>query len=121
LYYSIRPMLAVSGGRLVCLSTPFGKRGFFHHEWTEGQEWEKIKITANQCPRISATFLAEEKASMPANWYASEYLCEFTDMDDAVFAYDDIMGALSTDIQPLFGPEHEAEYTNGADVLPLVR
>jgi hypothetical protein len=29
LYFSIRPMLAVSGGRLVCLSTPFGKRGFF--------------------------------------------------------------------------------------------
>jgi Helicase len=28
LYYAIRPMLAVSGGRLVCLSTPFGKRGF---------------------------------------------------------------------------------------------
>jgi hypothetical protein len=29
LYYSVRPMLAVSGGRLVCLSTPFGKRGVF--------------------------------------------------------------------------------------------
>src|SRR5207245_11315659 len=27
LYYSVRPMLAVSGGRLVALSTPFGKRG----------------------------------------------------------------------------------------------
>jgi hypothetical protein len=36
LYFSIRPMLAVSGGRLVCLSTPFGKRGFFYEAWTEG-------------------------------------------------------------------------------------
>ncbi|HSL85146.1 MAG TPA: terminase family protein, partial [Thermoanaerobaculia bacterium] len=27
LYYSVRPMLAVSGGRLVALSTPFGTRG----------------------------------------------------------------------------------------------
>jgi hypothetical protein len=27
LYYSVRPMLAVSGGRLVAMSTPFGKRG----------------------------------------------------------------------------------------------
>jgi hypothetical protein len=25
-------MLAVSGGRIVLLSTPFGKRGFFHQE-----------------------------------------------------------------------------------------
>lgn len=27
LYYAVRPMLAVSGGRLAMLSTPFGKRG----------------------------------------------------------------------------------------------
>ena len=27
LYFSIRPMLAVSGGRMVCLTTPFGKTG----------------------------------------------------------------------------------------------
>ncbi len=30
LYRAVRPMLAVSGGRLICLSTPYGKRGFFH-------------------------------------------------------------------------------------------
>src|SRR5918997_2920078 len=29
LYYSIRPMLAVSGGRLMMLSTPAGRRGVF--------------------------------------------------------------------------------------------
>jgi hypothetical protein len=33
LYYSVRPMLAVSGGCLVALSTPFGKRGWYHTEW----------------------------------------------------------------------------------------
>jgi hypothetical protein len=33
LYYSVRPMLAVSKGRLVCLSTPFGKRGWFFDVW----------------------------------------------------------------------------------------
>src|SRR5215207_6984475 len=30
LYYAVRPMLAVSGGRLLMLSTPFGKRGVFY-------------------------------------------------------------------------------------------
>jgi hypothetical protein len=29
LYRAVRPMLAVSGGRMICLSTPRGKRGFF--------------------------------------------------------------------------------------------
>jgi hypothetical protein len=33
LYRAVRPMLAVSRGSLVCLSTPFGKRGFFFQEW----------------------------------------------------------------------------------------
>jgi hypothetical protein len=30
LYFSVRPMLAVSGGLLVALSTPFGRRGWFY-------------------------------------------------------------------------------------------
>ena len=30
-------MLAVSSDRIVCLSTPFGKRGFFFEEWANGQ------------------------------------------------------------------------------------
>jgi hypothetical protein len=34
LYWSVRPMLAVSQGRIILLSTPFGKRGFFFKEWT---------------------------------------------------------------------------------------
>ena len=36
LYRAIRPMLAVSNGRLILMSTPFGKRGHFYKEWSEG-------------------------------------------------------------------------------------
>lgn len=32
LYYSVRPMLAASKGRMVLLSSPLGKRGFFFEE-----------------------------------------------------------------------------------------
>src|SRR5581483_3403311 len=32
LYLAVRPMLAVSGGRIIALSTPFGKRGWWHSE-----------------------------------------------------------------------------------------
>ena len=102
LYFAIRPMLAVSHGRLVALSTPFGKRGWFHHEYMEGQGWERIMITAYDCPRIRQEFLAEEQRSMPAMVFAAEYLCEFTDTQDNVFAYADIKAAISADVQPLF-------------------
>lgn len=101
LYYAVRPMLAVSGGRLVCLSTPFGKRGFFHQEWTEGQGWERVQITAEQCPRISAEFLAEERRALGDWWYRQEYGCEFVETVDQVFSYDEVMRAMSEDVIPL--------------------
>jgi hypothetical protein len=105
LYYSVRPMLAVSGGKLVCLSTPFGKRGLFHKEWTEGQGWEKIQVTAAQCPRISEEFLAEERRTMPKAWFDSEYSCLFTDTVDSIFLQADIDAAMSADVRPLFPTE----------------
>jgi hypothetical protein len=102
LYLAIRPMLAVSGGQLICLSTPFGRRGFFYNEWENGEGWERIKVVASDCPRISKEFLAEEQRSMPALWFAAEYLCEFTDTIDQVFSSEDIAAALSDDVVPLF-------------------
>lgn len=102
LYYSVRPMLAVSGGRLVALTTPFGKRGFFHREWIEGgPAWQRIKVTADECPRIPAAFLAEERAALGDWWYKQEYECEFVETIDQVFSYEEVMAAISPDIQPL--------------------
>ena len=104
LYYSIRPMLAVSGGRLVLLSTPFGKRGFFHKEWTEsGLDWERAEIRATQVPRIPPEWLAAERARIGDWWYRQEYGCEFLDTTDQIFSYEVVMAALSADVEPLFG------------------
>ncbi len=102
LYYSLRPVLAVSGGRLLALSTPFGKRGWFFEEYEQGGgDWERVKITALECPRITPTFLNEERRRLPDLWFKSEYLCEFTDVQGALFSYDDVMGALSDDVELL--------------------
>lgn len=106
LYYSVRPMLAVSGGRLIAMTTPFGKRGFFFQEWTQGgPSWERVKVTASECPRISPEFLAEERAAIGEWWFRQEYECEFMETSDQVFLYDQIMAAFSDEIEPLFGGE----------------
>jgi phage terminase large subunit-like protein len=105
LYQSVRPMLAVSGGRIVLLSTPFGKRGFFHSEWTDGDGWRKVKITADQCPRIDRDWLERERKMIGDWWYLQEYFCEFVETNDQVFSYDDIQAALDSDIKPLFPKE----------------
>ncbi len=105
LYQAIRPMLAVSGGRIVLLSTPFGKRGFFYSEWTDGQDWQKVKITAEQCPRINAEWLERERQMIGDWWYLQEYFCEFVETNDQVFSYDDIQAALDPELKPLFPKE----------------
>ena len=103
LYYSVRPMLAVSGGRLLALTTPRGKRGWFYFEWHESQnDWQRVMVTAEDCPRISAEFLAEERAAMGDWWYRQEYMCEFVDLEDQIFSYDEVMAAISADVEPLF-------------------
>jgi hypothetical protein len=102
LYFSIRPMLAVSGGRMVCLTTPFGKRGFFYEEWTGDSAWDRIKVTATECPRIAKQFLEEERASLGEWWYRQEYECEFSDTTDQFFRTVDVENAFSDDVTPLF-------------------
>jgi len=103
LYYAIRPMLAVSGGSLMMLSTPYGKRGVFFEEWTGGHGWERYEVPASQCPRISEEFLEQERASLPPFIFRQEYECSFEETEDQVFTTDMIDRALTDEVQPLFG------------------
>jgi nucleotide-binding universal stress UspA family protein len=100
---AISPMLATrAAGRLIVMSTPFGRRGWFHREWTEGADWERVEILVEQCPRIPAAFLARERATMPAWIFEQEYHCVFGDTEQSVFRYADVQAALSAEIAPLF-------------------
>jgi hypothetical protein len=49
LYLSVRPMLAVSGGSLVCVSSAYAKIGWYFTEYTTGSDrWERFKIKATE-------------------------------------------------------------------------
>jgi terminase large subunit-like protein len=86
LYQALRPMLAVSRGTVLALSTPAGRRGWFHHEWTEGgPRWHRATVTAEQCPRLSPEWLAAERERIGSFWWRQEYLCQWLDADDQVF------------------------------------
>jgi hypothetical protein len=113
LYQAMRPMLAVSGGRLILLSTPFGKRGFFYREWSEGgADWHRTSVTADQVPRISTVWLEAERAAIGDWWYRQEYGCVFVDAIDSYFRSDDIAAAGSPDVVPLFGGSHAAKLSD---------
>ncbi|MBN2323140.1 MAG: terminase family protein [Spirochaetes bacterium] len=103
LYLAVRPMLAVSDGELMLISTPKGKRGFYYNVWTHGgKTWKRYEVNAKQCPRISATFLAEERESMPERWFMQEYFCKFLDIEDVVFPMEYIEAMRDPDVQPFY-------------------
>jgi len=105
LYYAIRPMLAVSGGRLVALTTPWGKRGFFYEAWTSEEDWERVRVPWTDCPRISEAFIEEERQSMGDWWVQQEFGCRFVDTEDQFFATRDVERAAAHDFEPLFGAD----------------
>ncbi|MDQ3318547.1 MAG: terminase family protein [Actinomycetota bacterium] len=103
LYYAVRPMLAVSGGSLMMLTTPYGKRGAFFEEWTGGRGWDRYEVPAAECPRISEEFLEEEREALPSWVYRQEYECSFEDTEDQIFTHEMVQAAVTDDVKPLFG------------------
>ena len=87
LYNSVRPMLAVSNGRHILMSTPFGKQNHFFKIWDQERDiWQWFEIPAEQCPRITKEFLEEEKRTNP--WMEQEYHCLFMDTEGSIFSSD---------------------------------
>jgi hypothetical protein len=78
-YEAAKPMLAASrGGRLWLISTPRGPQGYFYETWARGgKEWHRVRVTAEECPRISREFLDEQRRAEGDSRYRQEYLCEF--------------------------------------------
>jgi len=116
-YVATRPMLAVSGGRFVGLSTPAGQRGWFYTAWSDpSQEWERVKVTGHDCPRMSEEFLEQERQEMGDWQFRNEYLCEFQDTENQLFRTEDIEAALSSEVGALFDGDPSEHLT---DTEPL--
>lgn len=102
LYRSVRPMLAVSKGRLFCLSSAFVSRGWFWESYVSTEDWHREEVPATACPRIGPEFLAEERAALGERWFGAEYLCRFMSAGaDSVFSESEIDAAFTTDLTPL--------------------
>jgi Terminase large subunit, T4likevirus-type, N-terminal len=83
---AIVPMLAVSRGRMIEMSSPNGRRGHFYEAWQHGIDVERIKITGRECPRISPQSLDEALRILGPTLFAQEYEGEFIDSDSSAFS-----------------------------------
>lgn len=101
LYQSARPMVSVSGGRIVLMSTPRGRRGHFHREATgDDPAWLRIVARCWDVPRLDPVWLAAERDRIGRFWFTQEYECEFIDDDTQVFGSDLVGAAISDAVRP---------------------
>jgi phage terminase large subunit len=87
LYAALTPMMALGKAKMIVLSTPAGKRGWFYKEWSGGgaDDWSRVKVTADDCPRISKSFLLQERKSHGDSYVEQEYFCSFTQQEGLVY------------------------------------
>jgi hypothetical protein len=114
---ALEPMTAISGGRIILMSTPWGKRGFFW-EATSDSRWRTVTIRADECPRWSAEDLEGFRNSHGEWLYRQEILGEFVDASGQMFRTDDIDIAiragrdLAVTVAPLFGRDGRTACTH---------
>lgn len=77
-FQAIMPMLAVSKGKIVALSTPFGRGGFFYDCFND-PAFKTWHIKWTECPRIDKEFIEHERKRMSKVAFAQEYEAEFVD------------------------------------------
>jgi hypothetical protein len=96
---ALDPMLAVSKGRLIEMSSPNGKRGHFYENWKDGIGVERIKIIGRQCPRIGTEFLDKMRQKLGPLLFAQEFEGEFIDAESSAFSSEMIELALVDDFE----------------------
>jgi hypothetical protein len=85
-YRAVRPMLAVSNGRIICLSTPQGKRGFFYDAWAKGgADWARIEVPVERINRIPRSYLDVERRALGVSYFRQEYECSFEAVEGLVY------------------------------------
>jgi hypothetical protein len=97
-------MLAATDGKMILLSTPAGRRGFLWRIWSdasEAEEWKRIKVTSEECERISKDFLEREKRTTGASFYAQEYMASFEENQLSIFNMEAVRRAFTPELKQL--------------------
>lgn len=77
-WVAIEPVISVSKGRTMLLSTGQCKKGFFYKS-TLNPDIEQFHISARDCPRHTKEFLDKKEAELSPVAFGQEYLGEFLD------------------------------------------
>lgn len=116
-FQAVTPMLSVTKGNIILLSTPFGREGYFANCF-KSPNFTQFHISSEDCPRISKSFLAQEKSRMTRVQYAQEYLGEFVDELMQLFP-DNLIRKCQILKRRITLPSHKSEVYLGVDIARM--
>jgi hypothetical protein len=100
---ALKPMLAVSNGRMMLLSTPNGQSGYFYDKWhEENGPFQKILCKASDCARISPETLESMRQTMTVDEFNQEFNCEFLAAPGQFIPRELYRRSVRDDIKPMF-------------------
>jgi hypothetical protein len=103
LIQAVMPMLAISGGSLIAMSTPFGMNNWFAETWRDGrQDWLRIRVAATECPRLTKAVLDAELKRLGSVAFSEEYGLQFNDDALAMFPAHLVDRAFTPEVLPLW-------------------
>jgi hypothetical protein len=93
LYFDVlKPMLGVTRGRVLIITSPNACTGWAYDLFCSGT-MEIIEIRAEDCKRISKTWLEKERKSMPKAAFLREYCCRWISLGAGIFDPDAVARA----------------------------
>ncbi len=116
---AVTPMLAVTRGKIILLSTPFGKGGYFYRCFND-PKFTTFHVSSEDCPRKDQDFLDQEKKRMTSVQYAQEYLGEFIDELRQFFPTELVRSCMTARREGLsLSPASPGKYFLGVDVARM--
>jgi len=114
-FSAITPQLAVTKGRIVLLSTPFGREGYFYRAFKD-ESFSTFHVSSLDCPRRDDNFLEQEKKRMSKMQFAQEYLGEFIDELRQFFPSDLIRRSMTLEAGLLPLSQPQGDFFCGVDI-----
>ena len=108
-FKALEPMLLVSNGTFILLSTPNGQTGHFYDQWhAEKSPWTKLKGSLERCPRVSPEAIEAIRKTTAKEVFQQEFECKFVASGGQVISLETLRKCYRDDFD-LFDPEYDLE------------
>jgi len=108
-FKALEPMLSVSAGTIMLLTTPNGQTGYFYEQWHDDKApWTRIMGTIADCPRIKPEAIQAMRKTMSKDDFAQEFECKFIAAGGQFISRETFRKCLRDDFD-LFLPEYDKQ------------